>query len=588
MWKRLKKNRHFSIVADVLKDLYQHRFIYLLRASLIHLVIAVGGVYGLSLLLRMLLISSNLPGLTIDNLRSFLVDPLAIIFLLIYLLAVALLLFIEFSAMGLVLRVKENSLKNQWKQWLWQVWTFLKGLLGWQFFVFLAYLLLTVPVLQYVLPSALLQNVYIPSFIADNMTNTPDRLAVYLSLYILVIYLNFRFIYTLPLSVNHPEEKFSRLMGMSWRKTKGRSFWSTFLPLCLIVGFWLLLGFLLLFFLIVGLLIFGQLVNEWVDILSSSFTWGVLFATNILSTLATLSLLLNQLDDNEQATSKAQAKSWHMWGLVVMIIVIGGVNLVNAILKDEGTRTKHQVIIAHRGDVGAGVENSLPSLRAAAKAKADYSELDVILSQDGEFVVSHDNNVKRLTGVNRDISQSKASQVIGLKTRQNGHQAKLVSLKTYIETAKSLGIKLLIELKPPEGADLDRYASHLISLLKSEGVEKDFLVMSLNLPLIEKVEGMDPAIQTGYTISFQLGDFTSQKVDFYAIEDFSYRSALAQKAHRSGKKVYVWTINESNVMSAYFDGKSDGIITDYPKMAYQERADVSDDKTILDTFFQNF
>ncbi|KXT75744.1 glycerophosphodiester phosphodiesterase [Streptococcus sp. DD12] len=583
----MKNNRTFSVVARVLTDLYRHRFTYLLRASLLHLVIVVGGVYGLSLLLRMILIGTNLPGLTIDNLRSFLVDPVAVGLLMVYLLTVALLLFIEFSALALILQVKEDNLRSHAKQWLWQVWTFFKGLLGRQFFAFVGYLLLTIPVLQFFLPSALLQNIYIPTFIADNMTNTVPRLMIYLSLYALVVFLNFRFLYTLPLSVLHPEERFSHLMGLSWRKTRGKAFWSTLLPLGVLVGFWSLLGLLVALVLVFGLILLGQLFNEWVDIISSSITWGILFAGNILSTLATLSFLLNQLDEDAQPTPKGQSKAWHKWGLVLLISLIGGVNLVNAVLKDEGSRNKNQVIIAHRGDVGAGVENSIPSLKAAAKAKADYSELDVILSQDGEFVVSHDDNVRRLTGVNRDISQSKASQVIGLKTHQNGHQAQLVSLKTYIATAKSLGIKLLIELKPPEGADLNRYATSIVSLLKAEGVEKNFLVMSLNLPLMEKVEALDPAIQTGYTISFQLGDFTSQKVDFYAIEDFSYRSALAKEAHRQGKKVYVWTINESDLMSTYFNGKSDGIITDYPSRAYQERANVTDDKTILDTFFQN-
>ena len=45
-----------------------------------------------------------------------------------------------------------------------------------------------------------------------------------------------------------------------------------------------------------------------------------------------------------------------------------------------------------------GVENSLESLEASAKAGASYSELDIILSKDGHFIVSHDDNLKRLTG----------------------------------------------------------------------------------------------------------------------------------------------------------------------------------------------
>ncbi|MDI1802538.1 glycerophosphodiester phosphodiesterase family protein, partial [Staphylococcus aureus] len=63
-------------------------------------------------------------------------------------------------------------------------------------------------------------------------------------------------------------------------------------------------------------------------------------------------------------------------------------------------------IIGHRGFEDKGVENSIPSLKAAAKANVEYVELDTIMTKDKQFVVSHDNNLKRLTGVNKNISES--------------------------------------------------------------------------------------------------------------------------------------------------------------------------------------
>ncbi|WP_261658003.1 glycerophosphodiester phosphodiesterase family protein, partial [Enterococcus faecalis] len=87
-----------------------------------------------------------------------------------------------------------------------------------------------------------------------------------------------------------------------------------------------------------------------------------------------------------------------------------------------------------------GVENSIPSLKAAAKANVEYVELDTIMTKDKQFVVSHDNNLKRLTGVNKNISESNFKDIVGLKMRQNGHEAKFVSLDEFIETAKQSNV----------------------------------------------------------------------------------------------------------------------------------------------------
>ncbi|WP_460994314.1 glycerophosphodiester phosphodiesterase family protein, partial [Staphylococcus aureus] len=63
-------------------------------------------------------------------------------------------------------------------------------------------------------------------------------------------------------------------------------------------------------------------------------------------------------------------------------------------------------IIGHRGFEDIGVENSIPSSNAAAKANVDYVELDTITTIDKHLVVSHDNHLKRLTGVIKIISES--------------------------------------------------------------------------------------------------------------------------------------------------------------------------------------
>lgn len=229
----------------------------------------------------------------------------------------------------------------------------------------------------------------------------------------------------------------------------------------------------------------------------------------------------------------------------------------------------------------------MEALEAAAKAGADYVEMDVIYSKDGQFVVSHDDNLKRLTGKNIAISDSKAEQVVGLPIHQNGHKSHLVSFDTYVKKAKELGIKLLVELKPT-GKEARNYEQDFVDKLNQLGVSRDYLVMSLDLPTVEKVKRLDKNLTVGYTISLQVGDFTNQTVDFYAIEDFSYNEWLAASAHAKGKKIYAWTINAEEDITRYLQSSSDGIITDYPTDVKEMKANFKKDDSYLEYFLRIF
>ena len=65
-------------IKSVLKDLNQHKYIYVLRISILQFLMTTIGAYGLSLILRVILISSNIPGMTTDNIVSFLTKPLTL------------------------------------------------------------------------------------------------------------------------------------------------------------------------------------------------------------------------------------------------------------------------------------------------------------------------------------------------------------------------------------------------------------------------------------------------------------------------------------------------------------------------------
>lgn len=129
----------------VLRDIYKHFLTYSLRTAFLQVTLTVGGSYLLSWLFRGILVASGFPGLSIDNILSFLTDPVTFLLLILYLLILAFLVFIEFSFLVDILRYKETPLELGFSRFKADLVNVLQSLKGCHFFSFLAYLAITIP-----------------------------------------------------------------------------------------------------------------------------------------------------------------------------------------------------------------------------------------------------------------------------------------------------------------------------------------------------------------------------------------------------------------------------------------------------------
>lgn len=120
----------------VLKDLYRHKYIYILRATILQLLITTVGAYVLSLLIRVVLVGSDIPGMTTDNIFSFLTNPLTLSVLVIYLFLLAFLVYLEFSFLVEIVRHKEAKLRLTWMRLKEDAIYFFKAISGWHFLAF--------------------------------------------------------------------------------------------------------------------------------------------------------------------------------------------------------------------------------------------------------------------------------------------------------------------------------------------------------------------------------------------------------------------------------------------------------------------
>ena len=129
----------------------------------------------------------------------------------------------------------------------------------------------------------------------------------------------------------------------------------------------------------------------------------------------------------------------------ILAIIVNGVENVFYL---TGIDDHAPVTISHRGvNDKNGVQNTIEALKKTAKFKPDYVEIDVHETKDNQFIIMHDENLKKLTGVDKEPKYLTVKQLTQLTAKEDGHRGKVVSLDQYIKAAKKLKQKLLIEIK---------------------------------------------------------------------------------------------------------------------------------------------
>lgn len=226
-------------------------------------------------------------------------------------------------------------------------------------------------------------------------------------------------------------------------------------------------------------------------------------------------------------------------------------------------------VMAHRGASTEAPENTMAAFQKAIDDMADYIELDVQLTNNGEVIVMHDSNAYRTTGVDANIVNMTYKEV---KTLDAGSWfsdeyvgENVPSLKEVLELTQGK-IKLNIELKP---ADNDTaLAKNTVRLIEKYNMVNDCVITSFSESALKAVKTYNQEIKVGYILSAAYGDFYDMKnVDFFSVNAAFLSKRTIDAIHNSGKRVYAWTVNNKESIKNLTNKGVDGIITDNPVLA---------------------
>ena len=573
----------YNLFSNVLKNINRYKFTYISIAAIIQLML----ICGLWLISRIFQLALTLAGeehLDKNNILHILTNPYSFVILNLLVLIVAFFMFIEFSILTFTIYGQLTEKQYSFRSILANAWTKTKNLAGFQTLFFIFYFLITIPTINLGVKSVLAKNLFIPKFISSEIMKTNSGLIIWGLIMIVFAYLNLRLIFTLPLTAVGDENILDSIKR-SWELTKtGKR--KLVLTILLFEIIYLLIAAVLTGIITYICIYFDNDGNNpIIQTLFFSSISGIIFFLGVISKVTVITSLITVLIDHNEISEKLvnnlnenKKKSRLVVTLTTVIIVVAV--LVNGFNIYGNGVNKNIETIAHRGYVAKGVENSIEALEGAAEVGADYVEFDIILTKDNKFVVMHDYNLKRLAGLNKRVQDMNFDEVVGLTIKQGNYTSKIPSLEEFVNKAKELNMKLVIELKP-HGAEPSNYIDILIGEIKRLKLE-NYKFMSLNSKVMEELETKVPNLETGYVIPIQFGNFHHSNVDFIVIEDFSYRDRLVEQARKENKQVFVWTINNPALITKYLQSPADGIITDETELVKDEKDILENNYTYYD------
>lgn len=252
---------------------------------------------------------------------------------------------------------------------------------------------------------------------------------------------------------------------------------------------------------------------------------------------------------------------------IVLLAIAGllGVSSLYAIQFDDQVQ-----ITAHRGGAFNAPENTMAAIDQGIRDGADWIEIDVQETLDGVVVVIHDSDLMKVSGNPVKIWEATAKDLqaidIGSFFDPRFSDQRLPTLNQVLKACRGkAGVN--IELKYyGHDQDLER---KVVEIVESNEMADQIVVMSLEAAGIAKIKSLRPDWTVGLLTAVVAGDLTRADADFLAVKDSIATVGFIQSAHRQGKTVSAWTLNDAESMSVMISRGVDNLITDRPALAHR-------------------
>ena len=231
-------------------------------------------------------------------------------------------------------------------------------------------------------------------------------------------------------------------------------------------------------------------------------------------------------------------------------------------------------VVGHRGDPSKYPEETIQSDNSAFNSGADYVELDLHLSADGELVVSHDDDLFRVTHTHAIVSQNNWRALSELTYDNGEHVMSLPQLFKYYQ--KRPNTKFILETKIDHSSDPSyELEDQIAATIKKYHMEKRVMIHSFSVASLFHFRKIMPdaylilIVGSLKRINFSnLPQVNAVNVSSDLILNHAW---LIHWLHQLNKQVFVWTeMDESPDLWQWLINKNvDGVVTNFPSTGFK-------------------
>lgn len=253
-------------------------------------------------------------------------------------------------------------------------------------------------------------------------------------------------------------------------------------------------------------------------------------------------------------------------------------------LTEEAKADNRPVFVAHRGYSAIAPDNSMASFQAASDLGADMIELDVQMTSDGYIIVYHDLNLENTTGETGAASEYSYEELMQYRINEKyetqtgrltvaGYEGysneKIPTLNQVMRFARDNGIGVNIEIKSISDVteytdeEISWFLNEIVSIVEENEMANSTIFSSFNYNYICEIEAMNSEYVTLFLTNvlnmeaFE-GDFVA---DGIAIFYGCLESDTIERMHNIDKLVYIWTVDNLEMLKTVADMGVDGVIT---------------------------
>jgi len=267
--------------------------------------------------------------------------------------------------------------------------------------------------------------------------------------------------------------------------------------------------------------------------------------------------------------------------LLLLTLTLGGVTAVLGAVGAVAEPMVAPLYAAHRGGALLWPENSMLAFRNALAMGADFLELDVHLSRDGEVVVIHDPTLDRTTTDTGPVRERTLAelQAVQLKDRNGAVIPERVpTLDQVVALAAAGKRQMLLEIKVDE--QRRRYPGieeKVFAVLERHQFTPFAIVMAFEADTWRRLRQLRPDTRTGALYSArmlpaarvesELQALRQAGVSFVGLHQAIVGPEVPKQTRLAGLTLGVWTVNERDAIERFLTLGAGVVITDRPDLA---------------------